>query len=319
VRELTPEALQAGARDAEHLEVLRAIGLSSTMIVPIRAGARILGAMSFVSSTSRRFDERDLELAGDLGRQVGVFIHNARLHAEQAEIAHVLQAGLVPDTLPELPGWEVAVAYRAAGTANEAGGDFYDVIPFGDGWAAVIGDVVGKGAEAAALTALARHTLAALLTSTGDAVQALDVLNRRLRDRGPDQRSLCTISVVTVNSDDRATLYSAGHPLPLLLRDRGVQVVGRTSPPLGVFDGLQFAPSSVNLLPGDELLLYTDGVLDAVGQDGRFGESRLMRAIIGERANGISTPDRLLAAVDAFLLGEQNDDIAILSLVRDRA
>ena len=203
VREITDEMLVAGARDAEHLALLRQIGLTSTMIVPIRAGARILGALSFVSSTSRRFDARDLELACDLGRQAGIFINNAQLHAEQTHIARTLQAGLVPGTLPRLEGWSVSTAYRAAGRANEVGGDFYDVVAFDGGWAAIIGDVVGKGAEAAVLTSLARHTLAAIIESTGDPVQALRVLNQRLRDRDTDYNNLCTIGIVLVTSHGR--------------------------------------------------------------------------------------------------------------------
>src|SRR5204863_6844380 len=108
--------------------------------------------------------------------------NHAQLHAEQAHIAHTLQSGLIPDTLPEFNGWKLSAAYRAAGHANEVGGDFYDVVEFDGGWAAIIGDVTGKGAPAAALTALARHTLAAIIIATGDPRYAFEILNRRLRE-----------------------------------------------------------------------------------------------------------------------------------------
>jgi PAS domain S-box-containing protein len=315
ISEITDEMLVAGARDPEHLAILREVGLNSTMFVPIRAGARILGTLSFVSSTARRFDKRDLELASDLGRQAGIFINNAQLHAEQAHIAHTLQAGLIPDRIPPLDGWRVSTAYRAAGRANEVGGDFYDVVAFEGGWAAIIGDVVGKGAEAAALTALARHTLAAIIEFTGDAARALTVLNARLRERGAgDFSGMCTIAIVTVTGGDRATIHSAGHPLPVLIRAGGSSFVGQTGRLLGVFDDIRPQGTRLDLVEGDQLLLYTDGVLDAVGADERFGEARLLRVAqdLGEERPALD----LITAVEGFSVGDQSDDIAILSLTR---
>jgi GAF domain-containing protein len=315
VREITDEMLTLGALDAEHLAVLRAVGLTSTMIAPIQAGSRILGALSFVSSTSRRFDERDLALACDLGRQAGIFINDAQLHAEQVHIAQTLQAELIPDSLPGLDGWQASSAYRAAG-ANEVGGDFYDIICFEGGWAAVIGDVVGKGPEAAALTALARHTLAAIIESTGDVGHALAVLNRRLRRRD-DLSSLCTIAVAAITDDQQATLFSAGHPLPLLGRDGSVSFAGTTSPMLGFVEEVEVIPTQIQTEPGDQLVLYTDGVLDAAGPNDRFGEQRLLETVQRAlRDDTQSAADSLISAIDGFLEGDQNDDIAILSLTR---
>jgi serine phosphatase RsbU (regulator of sigma subunit)/PAS domain-containing protein len=309
--------LQRTAQDPEHLSVLRTVGLNSVMIAPISAGERVLGALSFVSSTSRRFDQRDLELACDLGRQVGIVIDSAKLHAEQLHIAHTLQAGLVPRSLPAVPGWQLSSAYRAAGRANEVGGDFYDVI-VGDGsWVAIIGDVVGKGAEAAALTALARHTLAAIIESTGDVGQALAVLNRRLRHRGGDCRSLCTACAVQVAGDDTARVFSAGHPLPLLRGEAGVHVVGAPSPMLGYVDELEISETTIDLRTGSQLVLYTDGVLDAIGPLDRFGEARLLETV-GRLAAGETAAADLLAALDRFADEEQADDIAILTLTRPR-
>ncbi|MGZ6627891.1 MAG: GAF domain-containing protein, partial [Solirubrobacteraceae bacterium] len=239
VREITDEMLAERAQDAEHLGILREIGLNSSMIAPIRSGERILGALTFVSSTSRRFDQRDLELASDLGRQAGVIVDSAELQAAQTHIAQTLQAGLIPSSLPAVAGWRLSSAYRAAGRGVEVGGDFYDVLTFDGGWAAVIGDVVGKGAEAAALTSLARHTLAAIVAATGDFAYALQVLNRRLRERSDNYRSLCTVAAVVVTADDQVTILSAGHPLPLLRRGVAAWPVGRPSPMLGFVDDLE--------------------------------------------------------------------------------
>jgi serine phosphatase RsbU (regulator of sigma subunit)/PAS domain-containing protein len=316
VRNITDELLEQGARDPEHLSILRDVGLNSAMIAPIRAGDRILGAVSFVSSTSRRFDDRDLELACDLGVQAGIVIDSSQLHAAQTHIAQTLQAGLVPRSLPVVEGWSLSSAYRAAGRANEVGGDFYDVLSFDGGWAAIIGDVVGKGAEAAALTALARHTLAAIVEATGDLAYALQVLNRRLRQRGTESASLCTVAAVLVGPDESATIFSAGHPLPLLRRGAVVRPVGRPSPMLGFVDALEIVATEVDVRPGDELILYTDGVLDAIGSDERFGEERLLDTVRVLAEGGSAAADGILAAVDGFLDREQTDDIAIVSLAR---
>jgi Stage II sporulation protein E (SpoIIE)/GAF domain len=315
VHEITEEMLIGRAQDPEHLGILREVGLNSAMIAPIRSGDRVLGALSFVSSTSRRFDERDLALASDLGRQAGVIVESAELQAAQSHIAQTLQAGLIPRSLPEVQGWEVSSAYRAAGRAVEVGGDFYDVLSFEGGWAAVIGDVVGKGAEAAALTALARHTLAAIVTATGDCVYALQVLNRRLRERSDDYRSLCTVAAVVVTGDDQATILSAGHPLPLLRRGVSAWQVGRPGPMLGFVDDIELESTPVAVEPGDQVILYTDGVLDAIGAGGRFGETRLLETV-RSLGDGVAAAHRILGAIDRFRESEHADDIAILSVAR---
>jgi serine phosphatase RsbU (regulator of sigma subunit) len=317
ITEISDEMLQLAAHDPNHLAVLRAVGLNSTMITPIAAGERVLGALSFVSSTSRRFDRRDLELASDLGRQVGAMILNAQLNAEQARIARTLQAGLVPQALPELRGWQLSSAYRAAGAVNEVGGDFYDVVRFTGGWAAIIGDVLGKGAEAAAVTALARHTLAAIIESTGDVAYALSVLNRRLLERDADFRSMCTLAVTELRDDGAAVIYSAGHPPPLLVSEGAVVPVGVPSPMLGFLDEVQITPTPVQIGAGEQVVMYTDGVLDAVGPLGRLEEDGLTAAVLAAAAGGAeSLPAAIMTAIDQFVSGEQTDDIALLGLRR---
>ncbi len=315
VHEITDEMLARRAQDPEHLAILREVGLNSAMIAPIRSGERILGALTFVSCTSRRFDQRDLELASDLGRQAGVIVDSAELQAAQSHIAQTLQAGLIPRSLPAVDGWELSSAYRAAGRGVEVGGDFYDLLAYDGGWAAVIGDVVGKGAEAAALTALARHTLAAIVSATGDVAYAMQVLNRRLRERSDDYRSLCTVAAAVVTHDDGVTILSAGHPLPLLRRGVAAWPVGRPSPMLGFVDDVELLSAPVQVDPGDQLILYTDGVLDAINASGRFGETRLLETV-RSLGDGVAAAHRILGAIDAFRDSDQADDIAILSLAR---
>ena len=316
--EITDEMLAQTATDEEHLRVLRAIGLKSTMIVPLIAGSQVLGALSYVSSTARRFGRRDLELACDLGRQVGVSIKNLQLNEERARIARTLQASLLPESIPEIPGWRVSTVYRAAGEQNIVGGDFYDFVAFDGGWAVIIGDVVGKGAPAAALTALVRHTAATMVASTGDPAAALAFVNRRLCERDHGALDPCSAAIVAF-VDGEAIICSAGHPLPLLRRGDDVVPAGLTCPLLGVYDDAEYDVSRLPILPGDHLLLYTDGVTDAPGREERFGEARLTEAFRALDPDATGSAERILEAVDRFLVTPQPDDIAVIGIVREAA
>lgn len=315
--EQIPDAmLEQAALDEEHLSVLRAMGLKSSMIVPLVAGSHVLGALSYVSSTARRFSRRDLDLACDVGRQVGISIKNMQLNQERARIAKTLQASLLPESIPDIPGWSVSGVYRAAGAQNLVGGDFYDFVPFDDGWAVIIGDVVGKGAPAAALTALVRHTVATMIEATGDPAAALALVNRRLCERGRESLDPCTAAVVAVVGDD-AIICSAGHPLPLLRRGDEVMPVGETSPLLGVYEEPEYITHRVPILPGDQLLLFTDGVTDAPGPSERFGEARLTETFRALDPKITGSAEKILEAVDRFLVAAQPDDIAVISITRE--
>ena len=155
------EELVAYATDERHLELLRAVGFRAVMVVPISAQGETLGALTFVSAESgRTFGDDDLALAEELGRRAGMAVANARAYTEREEIARTLQASFRPPDLPQIEGWEAACLHEPAGEApNEVGGDFFEAFPVAGGWMAVIGDVEGKGASAASVTAMARHTI----------------------------------------------------------------------------------------------------------------------------------------------------------------
>ncbi|MEA2450793.1 MAG: hypothetical protein QOG63_2725, partial [Thermoleophilaceae bacterium] len=163
-RELAPDLpdsyLERVAADADHLELMRAVGVRSLMTVPLRARGRTFGAMVLVATTEeRRLDRRHVELAENLATRAALAADNARLFGEREYISRTLQRSLLPPRLPQVPGVELASRYRPAGEAGDVGGDFYDVFPTSDGqWGLAIGDVAGKGPDAAAVTALARHT-----------------------------------------------------------------------------------------------------------------------------------------------------------------
>ena len=159
-----PDALIVeAAKDEEHLRLIRELGMTSVMMVPMRVRDRVFGVISFVSAESgRRFTDADLRLAEDLALRAGTAVENARLYRARTKIAQTLQASLLPPLLPDVPGVEAGALYRPAGEEHEVGGDFYDLFATTeDHWFAVIGDVCGKGAEAAAVTALARYTIRA--------------------------------------------------------------------------------------------------------------------------------------------------------------
>jgi PAS domain S-box-containing protein len=317
VNEITDEMLAAAAQDADHLELLQSVGLRAGLVVPMVAAGENVGVLSLVSAESpRRFRAGDVALAEELARRAGTAVENARLYTERSHIARTLQTGLLPGRLPHMPGWRVATLYRPAGIENWVGGDFYDAFAVRGGWLTLVGDVAGRGAEAAALTGLCRHTLRTAAQLLDDPLAAVGTLNAELVAR--EQMSLCSVAAVLLrehNGRATAEIVCAGHPQPLLAGDGQVRPVGAFSPMLGAYAVDGFARSSVELDPGAVLVLYTDGVFDAVGVDGRFGEERLRRTVEGvqDAADAVARIDKALTAFEA---GAQADDTAVLAVER---
>jgi PAS domain S-box-containing protein len=315
---LPDEMLEAAAIDDEHLRLLRELGFRSYMIVPLRARGTVLGDLALVMAESgRAFAEDDLAFAQDVADRCALAVDNARLYSQRAELAHTLQTALLPPVMPQLPDWELATRYRAAGALNEVGGDFYDAVRFEGGWALVIGDVAGKGARAAALTALARHSLHAVLELTGRADEALWYLNERLIRRPELSLTSAAIAVLRDGADEIEVVI-AGHPLPLLRHAGEVTAVGSPGPMLGAFERERggWTGTVHEVGPGDSLLLYTDGVLDAVGHRDRFGEPRLREVLGRDHDSAAGVAAAVTHALDTFEAGLQVDDVALLALRR---
>ena len=313
------EEVDSVAQDPDHAEALRALGLRSMVVVPLRAGPQPIGALVLSSSRPHRFGARELALAEEVGRRAGFTYRNAQLYAERAEIAATLQGSLLPRPLPSLDGWDVASFYRPVGEANDVGGDFYEGWRDGDTWTVVVGDVAGKGARAAALTSLGRHTLRAAARLTGSAAEAFAELNAALA--AEPELSLCTAVAVrlpVVPADGRAVarIACAGHPRPVLLRGGEARWVEASGPMLGSFPDLEWEEHELPLEPGDVLLLYTDGVLDVVGANGeRFGEERLLETMASASgAYAGSALATLDAALDAFTGVPLRDDSAAVAI-----
>ena len=251
--------------------------------------------------------------------------HVARVRAEAAElrarqVSEALQRSLLPPHLPTIPGMELGAAYRAGAADSAVGGDFYDVVGLGEGrWGIAIGDVAGKGPEAASITALARYTLRTAAAQHAGPADVLRVLNEALLREGADHR-LCTAVFGFLSSAGRRPvlrLAIGGHPSPLLLRaDGSVETVGAPGTLLGATPSPVFQDQEVALDAGDALLLYTDGVTEARTADGRFGLERL-KAVLGGCAGlgAAQLADRVERAVGE--LGDRSgagDDLALLVL-----
>jgi len=307
----------------EHLEILTRLQPRSLMCVPLLARGKTRGAITLVSSgLERRYDDEDLLLAEDLAYRCAVAADNARLYSDRSEIARVLQKSLLPPHLPEIPGVEVGAEYLPVGEANYVGGDFYDLInTVENGWLCAIGDVRGKGVEAASVTALARYTIRAVTMKDDRPSEVLTALNEAMLRQLPEDR-FCTAACVRLDPEDgsagiRVDVSRAGHPPPLLVRPGGpVEEVGCSGRVLGVFIDAELSDTSLRLMPGETLVLYTDGVTEARSPDGDFfGEDRLRHLLSScSGCDAATLAGRIKNVVLDFQEGYPRDDVAVLVL-----
>jgi anti-anti-sigma factor len=248
-------------------------------------------------------------------------VTSERRRAEDAEreIAETLQRSLLPAAAPSIAGWEIATLYRPAGSVEvQVGGDFYDFFATGAGWTVILGDVAGKGVEAAAMAALVRHGARFMSQADKPPAAVLAGLDDALRQQ--PRLSLCSALCMSVQST-HLLVSSAGHPGPLIVRQDGrIREIGGGGPMLGVPSGAAWPERTVPVGPEETVLLYTDGVTDARGETERFGQQRLAELLI-EHAS--LSPGDLLAelesALDRFQRGPQSDDTAALALRLERS
>jgi len=319
--EISDDLLVAAAGDPEHLALIRALGMVSAMIVPMCVRDRVLGAITFVSAEAgRHFTEADLALAEDLALRAATAVENARLYESRSNIAKVLQASLLPPHLPDIPGIDAGALYRPADEGFDVGGDFYDLFSTSEEhWFAVIGDVCGKGPEAAAVTALARYTIRAAASRRHSPAEILRWTNdAMLRQDAP---RFCTVAVVHIDrsGDDadgvRLRLALGGHPVPMVLRASGaVEPVGIPGTLLGLVQRAGADDTSAVLAAGDTLLLYTDGVTEAGAPKVWTPED--LAAAIGRASHGSAQEvvDHVAAEALAGREAPPRDDMAMLAL-----
>lgn len=329
--DLPDELIVAAAEDEEHLALIRSIGMRSAVVVPLLVRGRSLGALTLVHAESgRHFDEADMAFVGQVATTAAVALDNARLYQLQHRIADTLQAALLPAALPVVPGLRLAARYRAQtaggvedgvsrGADVHVGGDLYDVVPgpVPGRWSVVVADVCGKGPEAAALTALIRHTLRSEVAHGLGPAAALRRLNEAmLLDTAAGTSRFATVAHAQVEVDATGAtvwLAGAGHPPALTRRGDRVEAVALSGTLLGVYPEVDVVATTVRLGPGDMMVLYTDGVTEARGVDGFYGADRLARVVGAPAPGGAEAlAERLLADVVAFQRGRLRDDVALL-------
>jgi PAS domain S-box-containing protein len=304
------------AQSDEQLELLRALRIRSALVVPLRVPSRTIGTMSFFTSTSRRrLTDDDVALAEQLGRRAAVAVENSRLHTQLAEIAQTLQQDLLPNPLPDVPGWEIAALYQPAEAEHpiEVGGDFYEVFAANGTSLALIGDVTGHGVGAAGVTALMRHGARFASRLEPEPAAILRRLDEELRQRA--HASMCTALCAALH-EGSLLMCSAGHPPALIVDAQGdVREAPATGPLLGAFPDSVWHQERHRLSDGDLVLLYTDGVIETVGDTDRFGLGRLRRLLSAQAGR---SPEQLLAALDEalrdFRRPAPSDDVAALAL-----
>jgi serine phosphatase RsbU (regulator of sigma subunit) len=318
--EIDERVLLEAHSTADEREVVRALGLHSVVVVPLVKRGRVLGAMQFVNSeSSRTYTDADVVLAEGVAARIASTLTNIRLTEHQRMIATTLQASLLPESLPEIPELEIAVRYWAAGEGTQVGGDFYDVFAIDDHWAVVIGDVCGIGPEAASLTGLVRHTIRALAWQGAPHDEVLGQLNTAVLRSG--RQTFCTVVFATLRRTARGYCFemaSGGHPLPLVRwASGGTETVGKPGTLLGAYPDPRFSTVSVELGPGDTMVLYTDGITD-VRPPHDLSSKALHETIDRAAADAGSATEvakRLGRELSAILpIAQRNDDIALLVL-----
>ncbi|HEY3191419.1 MAG TPA: GAF domain-containing SpoIIE family protein phosphatase [Solirubrobacterales bacterium] len=309
-------------------ELLRKHRFKSCIVLPLGARGSVLGALTlWIMRPAKAFDETARRTAKRLADRAALALDNARLHEQQSHIASVLQHSLLPRSLPEISGFETSSRFLAAGEAYEVGGDFYDVFRSGSGtWTAVIGDVCGKGPEAASLTALARYTVRTASSPDSAPSDILRTLHESIRSERADLR-FCTAALARIQTPSNGrgaahlTVALGGHPLPLVLRKNGrVDSIGEPGTLLGALPSPVLADADADLAVGDSLILYTDGMLDVRDRSERDDPDWLphqLATFAGESADEIA--EHLAQAAIKRHGGEPRDDIAILVLHRNGA
>jgi serine phosphatase RsbU (regulator of sigma subunit) len=323
--QLSDEEIDRITTRPEERELLRRHRFKACIVLPLGARGSVQGALTlWIMRPAKAFDETARRTAKRLADRAALALDNARLHEQQAHIASVLQRSLLPRSLPEIQGFESSSRFLAAGEAYEVGGDFYDVFRSGSGsWTAVIGDVCGKGPEAASLTALARYTVRTASSPDSSPSEILRTLHESISSERADFR-FCTAALARIQAPSNGrgpahlTVALGGHPLPMVLRKDGrVDAIGEPGTLLGVLSSPVLADADATLSAGDSLILYTDGVLDVRDRAERGDPEWLAKQIASSAGKGADEiAESLAQAAIKRHGGEPRDDIAILVLHR---
>ncbi|MGH9280570.1 MAG: SpoIIE family protein phosphatase [Acidimicrobiales bacterium] len=295
-------------------------GTVSLCALPLEVQGKRLGALRFSFGEARLFDDEERRFVLALAAQAAQALDRAQLQRRSIEVSRRLQRSLLPPTIPSIPGIEIAAVYNPFGDGMDVGGDFYDMWEVRPGrWALAVGDAAGTGPEAAALTALVRHTLRALTLGDLEPAQVMRTLNTALLDAAaePNTERFCTavFGVVTTDGPVEALVASGGHPLPIVRRADGrMEKVPLDGMLLGLFDDAAVDQVRVRLDPGDTMVLVTDGVLEARDGGEQFGVEGVERVLGEEFTSAAATTAALERAVLRHTGGGLSDDMAAVVL-----
>jgi serine phosphatase RsbU (regulator of sigma subunit) len=326
VHEAGKSLLQARADDTgilgtgpDGVPLLMKLGATSVLSVPISDGERAYGVLTLCRRANEgQFQIADLGLAEELGAQLAVAIRVDRLFRRRSEAADALQASLMPRVLPDVPGMELAAAYMGATDGLDVGGDFYDIYRVPGGWGLAIGDVCGKGEEAAALTAAARHAIRVIAHWEPDPAEVLKKANDIILAEASSGRFVTaqTAHLGWRGSALHVVLGTAGHPGPAIIRSDGrIEMVGAGGLPLGLFPEAEPTSEGLDMARGDMLFFYTDGLTETRSPDMTYFEERLADELVtlaGRSAAEVVAG--IQARAEAFSAGERRDDLTVLAL-----
>lgn len=307
---LDDESIRAHAASRHHERYMRALHYRSKIVVPVTTQNQIFGALTFVrTGDAECFDEGDLSFAIELGRRAGQAVANAKQFHRERNVAETLQRAFLPQTFPRRAGLELSAFYRPGSSEADIGGDWYDAFESGGKIVLTIGDVTGKGVDAARFMILMRQAIRIAALETSDPVHIADICNRLLLAEEGDRLASAFIGVL--EPDSRALTYvSAGHAPPYLrLGDGTLQRLESPSPPAGAVRDAHFESFTQVIPDGTMLVLYTDGVIEAT-RDVLAGEQMLCDVLRSDAlphvVNTAEFIERAIAEADP------HDDIAIM-------
>lgn len=312
------ESALAGILPHPHLRSeLTDRGLKQLLAVGLNARGATLGALLLARRGG--FHAEDVEFSARLAARAAIALDSARLYEERGQIATVLSSALRPPSLPDVEHLRLAARYRPAAEHIDLGGDFYDVLGSGRDWLITLGDVCGKGVEAAAVTGRTRQSIRTAAHFDRQPAALLRALNSVLHEAGTDPfvTVLCArMHVAPDGAHADVELAAAGHPAPILLRSDGhVEQLEIFGAACGMVSGVEYRTISLRLQRGDTLLMFTDGVDEAHGAQGLFGVDRLL-ALLPAYAG--AAPDVVCEAVEQHVVeyvdGRPHDDIALLAV-----
>jgi serine phosphatase RsbU (regulator of sigma subunit) len=289
------------------------------MSVPLWANERVIGVLTFVAAESgRRYTAGDVAFAEDLARRAGLAIDNADLYSQTRRVASVLQATLLPHDLPDVPGWQVGMVYRQAGR-TDVGGDYFDVSTLGDDRVfAFVGDVMGRGVDAAVAGSRMRSATRVLVTQDADP-GALATASDRLMASQPPTPMASAAYVLFDPAHSKLSTVVAGHPPPLLLHGGGSRYIVEDGSPVHGIGIVQRPAARVPFAIGDLLLLYTDGLVERRGESIDIGLKRLQAAadeLLGDVDDDTDLDEVLHELAEAVTDPDRHDDVALLAFRR---